>query len=37
MMNKDATEMKRYMNQPDTYQSGRVYSHGIIDYVEESK
>lgn len=33
-MNKDATEMKRYMNRPDVYQSGRIYSPGIVEQVE---
>lgn len=33
-MNKDATEMKRYMNRPDVYQSGRIYSTGIIEQIE---
>jgi hypothetical protein len=29
----DVELMKRYMNRPDVWQSGRVYAHGVIDYV----
>lgn len=29
----DVELMKSFMNRPDTYQCGRVYSHGVVEYV----
>ena len=36
-MNEDAIQMSRYMNRPETYQSGRIYSFGVVNLIREEE